>query len=69
MSNKLKFLLWFPEKSPIKDSPRTGKKANPASENSSLIFTVCVKSVQLYRFKLVYVVLRMAVKEFFESHF
>ena len=30
-------------------------------------FSVCVKSVPLYRFKIVYVVLQMAVKEFFET--
>ena len=30
-------------------------------------FTVCVKSVPLYYFKLAYVVLHMAVKEFFET--
>ena len=40
-------------------------KANPAGENSSVIFTVCVKSVPLYHFKLAYVVLHMAVKRFF----
>ena len=43
-------------------------EANPAGENSSFIFTVCVKSVPLYHFKLAYVVLHMAVKEFFETH-
>ena len=32
-------------------------------------FTVYVKSVPLYYFKLAYVVLHMAVKEFFETHF
>ena len=35
-------------------------------ENSSLIFTVSVKSVSLYHLKFAYVVLHMAVKEFFE---
>ena len=35
----------------------------------SFIFTVCVKSAPLYYFKLVHVVLHMAVKEFFETHF
>ena len=40
-------------------------EANPAGENSSFIFTVCVKSVLLYHFKLAYV--HMAVKEFFGS--
>ena len=39
-------------------------EANPAGKNSSFIFTVCVKSVPLYRFKLAHVVLHMAVKEF-----
>ena len=43
--------------------------ANQAGENSSFIFTVCVKSVPRYHFKLAYVVLQMAVKEFFEKHF
>ena len=38
-------------------------KANQADENSSFIFTVCVKSVPLYDFKLAYVVLHMAVKD------
>ena len=46
-----------------------GSKANQAGENSSFIFTVCVKSVPCYHFKLAYVVLQMAVKEFFETHF
>ena len=32
-------------------------------------FTVCVKSVPHYHFKLPYVVLQMAVKEVFETHF
>ena len=36
--------------------------ANAAGENSSVIFTVCVKSVPRYHFKLAYVVLHMAVK-------
>ena len=44
-------------------------EANPAGENSSFIFTVGVKCVPLYHFKLAYVVLHTAVKEFFESHF
>ena len=44
-------------------------EANPASEHSSFILRVCVKSVQLYHFKLTYVVLHVAVKEFFETHF
>ena len=38
-------------------------------ENSSFIFTVCVKSVPLYHFKLACVVLQMAVKEFFKRRF
>ena len=44
-------------------------KTKPAGENGSFVFTVCVKSVPLYHFKLGYVVLHMAVKEFFETHF
>ena len=43
--------------------------ANAAGENSSFIFTVCVNSVPHYHFKLAYVVLQMAGKEFFETHF
>ena len=39
-------------------------QANAAGENSSFIFTVCVKSVPRYHLKLAYVVLQMAVKEF-----
>ena len=35
----------------------------------SFIYTVCVRSVPRYNFKLAYVVLQMAVKEFFETHF
>ena len=44
-------------------------EANAAGENSSFIFAVCVKSVPRYHFKLPYLVLRMAVKEIFETHF
>ena len=44
-------------------------KANPAGENSSLIFTVCVRSVPRYHFKLAYLIPQMAVKEFFETDF
>ena len=32
-------------------------------------FLQCIKSVPGYHFKLVYVVLHIAVKEFFETHF
>ena len=51
-------------------SPRQKKTCenNAAGGNSSFIFTVCVKSVPLYYFKLACVVLQMAVKEFFETH-
>ena len=49
--------------------PQRTCEANPAGENSSFIFAVCVKSVPLYHFKLAYIVLPMAVKEFFETHF
>ena len=31
-------------------------------------FTVCVKTVSRYHFNLAYVILQMAVKEFFETH-
>ena len=41
-------------------------EANPAGENSSFIFTVCVKLVLLYHFKLAYVFLHIAAKKFFE---
>ena len=44
-------------------------EANAAGENSQFIFRVCVKFVPLYRYKPSYVVLHMAVKEFFEIHF
>ena len=44
-------------------------EANPAGETSSFIFTVCVKSVTRYHFKLTYVVLYINVKEFFEARF
>ena len=42
---------------------------NLGGENSSFVFSVCIKSVPLYHFKLAYVVLHMAVKEIFGSHF
>ena len=41
------------------------REANPVGENNSFIFTVCVKSVPRYHFKLVYVVLHVAVKQCF----
>ena len=44
-------------------------EANQAGENNSFIFIICLKSVPLHHFKLAYVVLHMAVKEFFETHF
>ena len=44
-------------------------EVNAASEISSFILTVCVKSVSRYHFKLAYVVLQVPVKEFFETHF
>ena len=40
-------------------------EANAAGENSASILTVGVKSVPRYHFKLAYVVLQTAVKEFF----
>ena len=42
---------------------------NPTGESSSFIFTACVKSVPLDHFKLSCLVLHMAVKEFFETHY
>ena len=39
-------------------------QADAAGENSSFIFTVCVKSVPRYHLKLALVVLQMAVEEF-----
>ena len=56
-----KYLEIFRNKGPV--------KANQVGENSSFIFTVYVKSVPLYHCKLAYVVLHMAVKEFFKTHF
>ena len=44
-------------------------EANAAGENSASVLTVGVKSVPPYHFKLAYVVLQMAIKEFFETHF
>ena len=44
-------------------------EANAEGENSSFIFTACVKSVACYHSKLAYVVLQMPVKEFFKTHF
>ena len=52
-----------------KDSKGPDKLMQRAGENSSLIFTVCVKSVPRHHFKLASVVLQMAVKEFFETLF
>ena len=49
--------------------PKRTCEANPAGESSSFILAVFVKSVSLYHFKLAYVVLHMAVKEFFENPF
>ena len=44
-------------------------EANAAGEIAHSFFTVCVKSFPLCHFKLAYVILYMAVKEFFETHF
>ena len=55
-----------------KKSKKAGKRtceANPVGGNSSFIFIVGVKSVPLYHFKLAYVILLMAVTEFFGSRF
>ena len=43
--------------------------ANQGGENSSIIYTACVRSVPHYHFKVAYVILQMAVKELFETHF
>ena len=40
-------------------------EANPTGENSSFIFTVCVKSVSICHFKHACVVLHTAVKDLF----
>ena len=45
------------------------RDANPAGGNSSFIFIVSVKPVRIYRFKLAYVVLHIAVKESVQTHF
>ena len=37
--------------------------------NGSFTFTVCVRSVLRYHFKLAHVILQMSVKEFFETDF
>ena len=42
-------------------------EVNPVGENSSIIFTFCVKTVSFYRVKPVQVVLHMTTKEFFET--
>ena len=39
------------------------KLINTVGENSSFIFTVCVKSISHYHFKLAYIVLQIAVNE------
>ena len=64
LKNQLKFL-----KTVFGPISNCSLKANAAVENSSFIFTICIKSVPLYHFKLGYVVLHMAVKEFFQTHF
>ena len=43
-------------------------KPNQVGENSSFTLA-CVKSVARYHFKLAYVILQMAVKELFKTHF
>ena len=40
------------------------QRAEEAGENSSFIFTVCVKSVLHYHFKFACVVLQIAIKDF-----
>ena len=43
-------------------------EANAASRNSPFIFTICIKSIEPYYFKLAYVVLHVAIKQFFHAH-
>ena len=40
-------------------------EANPAGENSSFIFAVCIKSVALYHLKFTYVVLDNGCQKIF----
>ena len=47
---------------PLRGQKRTFE-ANLVGDNSSFSFTVCVKSVPLYHFKLAHVVLHVAVKD------
>ena len=51
------------------DASQRTCQANHTGENSSFIFTVCVRLVLRYDFKLAYVILQMAVKEVFEIGF
>ena len=51
------------DRSKIK-SNKGSVKLMQLSENSSFIFTVCVRSVPRYHFKLAHVILQMAVKDF-----
>ena len=44
------------------------KLINTVGENSSFTFTVCVKSVPHYHFKVACIVLQIAVNEVFETH-
>ena len=50
------FQIVYSRKGPVKLIKR--------GENSSFIFTVCVRSVPHYHFKLAYVILQIAVKNF-----
>ena len=44
-------------------------EANPAGEDRTVIYTVCVKCVSFHHVKLAYLVLHMAVNEVFGSLF
>ena len=62
-------LISVPNEASIQSLKSTAKGPVNLGENSSFIFTICVKSVPRYHFKFAYVILQMAVKEFFETHF
>ena len=62
----LRYVPQFKSNFPAEGTGKRTCEANPAGENSLFILTIWVKSVPLHHFKLAYVVLHMAVKEFFE---
>ena len=68
VGHPLNFVEFFIGPGDDAESRQTTGEANTAGENK-FIFIVCVKSVPLCHFRLAYVVLHMAVREFFETHF